>query len=255
MVTTLAAVEVHPAIESLEAGSPLAGIARRRFGGKSLLEWVVRRVSDAERLSGIVVIAGDDALSRQLCQHCPPDARVLLCKGHDALARFAEAARALPCEALVRLNVSHPFVDPDLIDRLIAEAEYSGCDYASYSFADGRPVIQSQLGVFAEWCRNDAIFRADRIASQPSDRAEATRFVYLRPDLFALKMIAVPPRLDRDDLRLAIHDEEDWEEIQTIFDALGPESIDWQYIASLVDRQPTMRARMARRNRQSAEVC
>jgi spore coat polysaccharide biosynthesis protein SpsF len=255
MVMTLAAVEVHPAIGPLEPGSPLAGMARRRFGGKSLLEWVVRRVSEADRLAGIVVLAGDDALSRQLCQHCPPDARVLLCKARDPLGRFAEAARALSCEALVRLNVSHPFVDPDLIDRLVTSAEFSGCDYASYSFADGRPVMQSHLGVFAEWCRADAIVRADRLATNPADRSEATRYLYLRPDLFALKMIAVPQRLDRNDLRLAIRDEEDWEELQTIFDALGPESLDWQYIASLIDRQPTMRARMARRNRRSAEVC
>ena len=60
------------AIEPLLAGSPLAGMARRRFGGKSLLEWVIRRVSEAERISGIVVLAGDDVFSRQLCEHCPP---------------------------------------------------------------------------------------------------------------------------------------------------------------------------------------
>ena len=76
-----------------------------------------------------------------------------------------------------------------------------------------------------------------------------------RPDLFSQKMLEVPPQLNRDDLRLAIHDEEDWEELQLILDALGPESLDWQYITSLLDRQPMIRARMAHRNRASAEVC
>jgi spore coat polysaccharide biosynthesis protein SpsF len=255
MVTTLAVVEAHPAIEPLSAGSPLAGMARRRFGGKSLLEWVIRRVSESERISGIVVLAGDDVFSRQLCEHCPPDARVLHCRAADPLGRLAEAARALPCQGIVRLNVSHPFVDPDLIDRLITAAETSGCDYAGFSFRDGRPVMQSKLGVFAEWCRTLAVQRAHRLAADPADRAEATRYLYSRPDLFSHHMIAVPSRLDRDDLRLAIDDEEDWEELQTILDALGPESLDWQYIAALLDRQPTMRARMARRNRRSAEVC
>jgi len=255
MLTTLAVVEVQPAIEQLAPSSPLAGIARRRFGGKSLLEWVVRRVSDADRLIGIVVLAGDDPLSHQLCEHCPPDIRVLHSAAPDPLGRLANAARTLPCDGLVRLNVSHPFVDPDLIDCLVAAAEHSECDYASFSFSDGRPVIESKLGVFAEWCRADAIGRADRLSKTSSDRAEATRFLYSRPDLFSLKMIAVPSRLDRDDLRLAIYDEEDWEELQTIFDALGPELLDWQYIASLVDRQPSMRARMARRNQESAGVC
>lgn len=255
MNVTLAVVEVHPAVEDLMAGSPLAGIARRRFGGKSLLDWVIRRASDAQTIRGIAVVAGHDSLAKKLCENCPPDARIFHCEAPDALGRLAEAVRQLPCQAVVRLNVSHPFVDPQLVDRLVTAAANSACDYASYAFDDGRPVVQSKLGVFAEWCHVDAILRADRIATSPADRAEATRFIYTRPDLFSLKMLEVPPQLNRDDLRLAIHDEEDWEELQLILDALGPESLDWQYITSLLDRQPTIRARMAHRNRASAEVC
>jgi len=255
MVTTWAVVEVHPAVENVQPGSPLAGIARRRFGGKSLLEWVVRRVSDAHRIGGIVVLAGNDSLARNLCIHCPPDAHVLYSSAADPLGRLAEVVRTVPCKAIVRLNVSHPFVDPDLIDRLIAAATSSGCDYASFCFSDGRPVIESRLGVFAEWCHADAVLRADRLATGPVDRANPTRLMYSRPDLFALKMMAVPPQLDREDMRLAIHDEEDWEEVQEILDALGPESLEWQYIASLLDRQPAIRARMAHRNRISAAAC
>jgi len=56
-------------------------------------------------------------------------------------------------------------------------------------------------------------------------------------------------------LRLAIHDEEDWEELQQILDALGPESLDWQYITALLDRQPIIRARMKQRNRAAAGAC
>src|SRR4051812_18433220 len=108
MATTLAVVEVQPAIEQLRPDSPLAGMARRRFGGKSLLEWVVRRISEANRLSGIVALAGDDSLSKRLCESCPPDARVILSDAPDALGRLVEVARKLPCDAIVRLNVSHP---------------------------------------------------------------------------------------------------------------------------------------------------
>jgi len=255
MVTTLAMIEVHPAVEELRPGSPLAGIARRRFGGKSLLEWVVRRVSEAERISSIVVLAGDDPLAKSLCANCPPDARVFHSSADDALGRLADAARTFPCQGLVRLNVSNPFIDPDLIDRLVAAAVSSGCEYASFSFADGRPVIASKLGVFAEWCHPGAVVRADELATHWSDRAEATRFLYSRPDLFSRHMIAVPPQLDRDDVRLAIHGEEDWEEVQEILDALGPESLDWQYITALLDRQPIIRARMKQRNRAAAGAC
>ncbi|MDX1947137.1 MAG: NTP transferase domain-containing protein [Pirellulaceae bacterium] len=253
MAKTLAVVELRPSVEQLRSDSPLAGIARRRFGGKTLLEWVVRRVSDAERVDGVVVLAGEDRLSRGLVEHCPPDVPVFHAPEADPLGRFAAVVRRMGCQAAIRLNVSHPFVDPALLDRLIAAATSGGtCDYAGYALADGRPVMQSKLGVFAEWCRGEAILLADRMAKTPADRADATRFLYSHPEVFALKLLAVPSQLDRDDLRLAIHDEEDWEHVQLILDALGPESLDWQVIANLLDRQPDIRERMARLNQAEA---
>jgi spore coat polysaccharide biosynthesis protein SpsF len=248
MDATLAVVEVWPAIQDLCSNAPLAGMARRRFGGKTLLEWVVRRVSEAQRVTEIVVLGADDALSTSLVQHCPPDVRVLLSSQPDALGRFADVVRRFKPDGLVRLSVSHPFVDPQLIDRLVA-AGAGGADYAAFRFSDGRPVIQSKLGVFTEWCDAKAVLRADRLASRAEDRAAPTHFLSTRPDLFNLRFVQAPAQLDRDDLRLAIQDEEDWEHVQLVLDALGPESLDWQYIAALIDRQPALRARMADRNR------
>lgn len=246
-------VEVQPAVADLAEGSPLAGIARRKFGGKTLLEWVVRRVSESERLAGVIVLAGEDSLSRGLVEGCPPDAHIMHASQADPLARFAAAVRQFHCRWAVRINVCNPFVDPELIDRLVTAVETGhGCDYASYGFSDGRPVTQSKLGVVAEWCRGEAVQLADRLARPGAERADATRFLYSHPEIFALKLIGVPPRLDRDDIRLAIQDEEDWEHVQMILDALGPESLDWQLIASLLDRQPRMREQMARRNRLEA---
>ena len=254
-------VEVQPALVSegpveLRERSPLAGMARRRFGGKTLLEWVVRRVSDSEHLAGVIVLAGDDSLSHSLVENCPPDAHVFHSARPDALGRFADAVRHCQCPAAVRLNVCHPFVDPDLIDRLIAAvASGNGCDYASYCFSDGRPVMESKLGVFAEWCRGEAVLLADRLARPGIERADATRFLYLHPEIFALRLVDVPRQLDRDDVRLAIHDEEDWEHVQIILDALGPESLDWQIITALLDRQPRIRERMASLNRAETGAC
>jgi spore coat polysaccharide biosynthesis protein SpsF (cytidylyltransferase family) len=249
-------VEVQPAVEGIADHSPLAGMARRRFGGKTLLEWVVRRMSDAERLNGVLVLAGDDAFSRSLVSQVPADVRVFHAVEADALGRFAAAVRYCQCSAALRLSVSQPFVDPILIDRLLSQvASANSCDYASFAFADGRPVMQSQLGVFAEWCRGEAVLLANRLARRESERNDATRFLHSHPEIFAIRLFPVPAQLDRDDVRLAIQDEEDWEHVQLILDALGPESLDWQFITALIDRQPMIRQRMARRNREEARAC
>ena len=103
----------------------------------------------------------------------------------------------------------------------------------------------SRLGVFAEWCRAGVVLRADREATKPDERSDVTRYVYSHPELFKLRLIPVPAQLDRGDLRLTIHVEEDWDHAQIILDALGPEALDWQRIAELLDHQPALRQRMA----------
>ena len=243
-------------------GGFVAGVAARRElpGDGSAASRCSNGSSGASRMRKASAASpcwrANDSLARKLCEGCPPDARVIHCEAADALGRLAEAVRKLPCQGVVRLNVSHPFVDP--------APDRSAGGRGRQRRAAITPAIRSAMGgpsCSRSWACLPSGATSMRccvpIGSRPTaaDRAETTRFIYSRPDLFSQKMIAVPPQLDRDDLRLAIHDEEDWEELQQILDALGPESLDWQYIASLLDRQPTIRARMANRNRAAAGVC
>jgi len=48
---------------------------------------------------------------------------------------------------------------------------------------------------------------------------------------------------------LTVDIEEDWDHALAIFEALGPEAMDWQRIAKLLDHQPDLRRRMAALNR------
>ena len=56
------------------------------------------------------------------------------------------------------------------------------------------------------------------------------------------------PLLDRDDLRLRIDREEDWDHLREITEAVDIQDCDWQRIAGLLDGQPALRKRMARLN-------
>ena len=117
---------------------------------------------------------------------------------------------------------------------------------------DGQPVILSPLGVFAEWCKATALLQADRQATAAEDREHITRFIYSHPDKFSLRLIPVPEELDRNDLRLTVAHDEDWEHLHTIYDALGHEGFEWRRIADLLHRNPAVLARMAHLNREFA---
>lgn len=249
MYRTLGLVEI-PSGAVAQDTSPRS-LADRRFAGKPLLEWVVRRVTDSQQLDGVVVVAGTDPRSREAAALTPSDVACYLSTESDALARFASAVRQFEADAIVRIRVGNPFVDPALIDRLITSAAAQpNCDYASYGSGKASAVL-SKVGLFAEWCSAESIYRADMNATDPRDREEVTRYIYSHPEKFILRIVPIPPQLDRDDLRLTVDLEEDWEHARVICDALGPESLDWQRIAGLLDAHPAIRERMAVLNRET----
>ena len=176
-------------------------------------------------------------------------------EGDDALARFAKALEQYPAEGVVRVRGDNVFIDPGLIDRLVTTAEsHPNCDYVSYCSRDGQPAILSPVSVYAEWFRSSALRKADRLARSPLDREHVTRYLYSHPEKFSLRLVPAPAEIDREDVRLTVDIEEDWEHALAIYDALGPERLDWQRIASLLDHQPALRSRMAVLNRVHARV-
>jgi spore coat polysaccharide biosynthesis protein SpsF len=252
MTSTLGIVEVPPvpSPRPVEGGLRVS-LAGRRFSGKSLLEWVVRRVTESLLLDQVAVVS-DEAQSAVVQRLTPPDVPVFFSDQPDALGRFAAASRQFDAGQLVRIPLSCPFVDPELIDRLVCTASANpGCDYIGYFSVDGRPAVLSKVGLFAEWYRAEAVRRADRLARSPADRVDPTRYIYSHPDEFQLRFIPVPAKLDRPDVRLMVDVEEDWELAQMILEALGPDGLDWQRIASLLDQQPALRERMAGLNEAS----
>jgi spore coat polysaccharide biosynthesis protein SpsF len=225
----------------------LKGKIARKLGGKSLLEWIVRRVSESTRLDGVVIVSCD-AESDALADLAPPDITFVPSSG-DVLATYAGLLRQRAAQNFVRVCADTPFIDPVLIDRLIRTADdHPHCDYIGYALRGGQPAIFSPLGIFAEWCRSDALQIASREAKDPLDRRQPTRYLCGHPERFRLRLIEAPAGLNRDDLRLTIASEEDWERTQAIYEALGPEGMDWQRVADLLDHHPAMSQRMAALN-------
>ena len=108
------------------------------------------------------------------------------------------------------------------------------------------------MGVYAEWFQTAALRRAAKSAKSPPDREHVTRYMYSHPEKFNIRLIPAPPEIDRDDVRLTVDIEEDWDHTLAIFDALGPDEVDWRRIVELLDHQPALRRRMAALNREYA---
>ena len=253
MLQTLGVVLFPHREPGRQGGSSAVSLAHRKIGGQQLLEWVIRRVTESQRLDGVIAVVGNGVEDTLVADQVPLDVPVYRGDHPDPLARVAGALREFSARSVVLVSADNPFVDPVLLDRLVSTAcDNPGVDYVSYRSGDGRPAIQSRLGLFAEWCTSAALRVADREASHARDRSKVTPYVYSHPERFTLRLLPMPVELDRQDVRLTIDVEEDWEHAEAIFDALGPESLDWQGIAGLLEQQPALRQRMALLNREAA---
>ena len=224
-------------------------LVNRRLGSHSLLEWVARRMTESMQLDGVIVLVG--SATEQIAELVPPDIPVFVGSQATASARFCKALEEYPARAVVRVRGDNPFVDPFLIDRLVVTAESGGdCDYAAYGSRDGQPAVSSPVGICAEWFRTEALRRAMRGNKSAGDPDDVTYPLHSQPEKFDVRLIPAPAEIDRDDVRLVVDIEEDWEHALAIFDALGPEEVSWQTIVELLDHQPALRRRMAVLNRE-----
>ncbi|MGA2799512.1 MAG: NTP transferase domain-containing protein [Thermoguttaceae bacterium] len=229
--------------------------AARKLGGRSVLEWVIRHVTESLRLDGVIVLVCDDADHRFMRNLVPADVPFFVGTKPDSLGRFSQALEQYATQDVIRIRGDHLFIDPSLIDRLVTTAaEHPQFDYISYCSRDGQPAILSPVGVYAEWIRASALHKAARHAKHPEEREHVTRFIYSHPEKFNIRLIPAPAEIDRDDVRLTVEMEEDWDHVLTIYEALGPDKMDWRRISHLLDQQPALRSRMAALNRDTVHA-
>jgi spore coat polysaccharide biosynthesis protein SpsF len=216
--------------------APLAGVP-------ALLR-IVERLGLASSLDAVVVVVPDgpvDEPLRGLCDahgidwHAGSE-RDVLDRFHGALERFAPRA-----ELVVRITADCPFVDPAIIDRLVALHRRRAVDYSSV--ATGALPRSSGLrrypdGLDAEAMTPDGLRVAWRDAEDPYEREHVTPFLYGRPDRFRLARLEAPD--DRGAERWTVDYPEDLEFVQAVYERLGPRMA-YDDILDLLDREPELR--------------
>jgi spore coat polysaccharide biosynthesis protein SpsF (cytidylyltransferase family) len=227
-------------------------LACRSLAGKPLIDWVLRRASDAELLQEIVVILPAGIGFESFRSAVPSGVTVYESDASDRLARLARCLDEFPARGVVNLRVDCPLLDPCLIDRLVSSVgNDQGIDYATfYSVRREREgwlqdLLRAQLGLFAEYFRADVLKELDRTLMSADQRRDFSSYVSAHPEQFVLRLVSLPPELDRGDLRLSLRHQDDWDHAEQIVDALGDEDLDWQQIVSLLQRHPHLRRRMA----------
>lgn len=211
----------------------------RRLEGKSVLEWVVRQMTDCQRLDGVVVVADEGAEGDLVRELTPTDVPVFSVKTEDTLDLLTQTLEQFSRDACVLIGADWPFLDPTIIDQLVRTAEIEKkCDYAAYQFMNeifsaGRP-----YGLFPEWYRRGTVLKIARKIDDPIHRQLPGTFFLDNQKDYNVELLPVPAGLDQQNaIRFTFDDEADWDDILDLHDALNLEVLDIQKIGSLLENR------------------
>jgi spore coat polysaccharide biosynthesis protein SpsF (cytidylyltransferase family) len=173
-------------IQARMGSTRLPGKILEPIEGRPLLAWTIAAVRAVPEVDDIVLATSDrpedDAVVEAMRDL---DVRVHRGSVHDVLRRVADAVRALEPDVVLRQTGDNPFVDPEVMSAQLVRLDEGPFDYVGIA---GLP-----LGIGGEAVRAEALWIADREATEPADREHVLPFVYARPERFAIGSLTEPP--------------------------------------------------------------
>lgn len=225
-------------VQARTGSTRLPGKVLRIVEGKSLLEHLVDRLQQCERINQIV-LATTDKESDQAIVDIAQKLGVGWFQGSEenVLSRYLGAAQAYEADIIVRVTSDCPLIDPETIDQVVNLYTKSNVDYASNTIARTYP-----RGLDTEVFSLEALFKADALAVEGPNREHVTLYMYRHPDTFKLTNLAAPAVLSRPDLRLCVDTQEDFDLIAAIYSELYREGeiINIRDVIALIDSKPEL---------------
>jgi len=213
------------------------------FQGQGVFEILLQRFVAHYGKEHVILATTDQPQDDQLVQVCT-DSQVRVYRGSesDVVERFIGAAGE--SKHIVRVCCDNPFLDLNSLDELIAFYFNNTCDYASFQFSNGRPVIKSHIGVFCEMFTSEAL---QRVAASTDDmlyREHVTNYMYAHPDLFTCAWKALPDYIDgRFDMRFTLDTLEDFKLLQGLYAEFNG-AIELKQLIEFVDSNPSLKDSM-----------
>ena len=200
----------------------LPGKVLMPLAGRPMLWHIVDRLRHAPGVASVGVATSDKDADEPLRAFCR-DAGILVFAGdeRDVLDRFYRAAVEFGGDPIVRITADCPFVDPELVGKLLAmyqAGEYDHVGVATGAVAFKYAGSRYPDGLDAECIRLAALERAQREASEASDREHVTPFLYRVDGRFRNGMLLADE--DHGALRWTVDHPADFAVVTKVYEAL-----------------------------------
>jgi spore coat polysaccharide biosynthesis protein SpsF len=222
-------------VQARMGSTRLSGKVLMDIGGQTTLARVVARLSRAERISQIVIATTTSPLDDAIVTEAERNG-IAVFRGseQDVLSRYLHAAEQFRADAIVRITSDCPLIDPEVVDRVIAEELSAEVDFASNCIHRTYP-----RGLDTEAFTLDALRRADDISDRPHQREHVTSIFYERPDLFRVR--SVTEGQDYTCYRWTLDTSEDLQLIRATYSHFdNRDDFGWEDVIYLMEQHPEL---------------
>lgn len=153
----------------------------------------------------------------------------------DVLFWFTECAKLYELDGVFRVCADNPLIQLSLMYPIKAHAITEKYDYISFERA-----MQRHEGFFLEYISTNALEKANKKAT--IDREHVTKYIYEHPSDFNLKILPIPPELNKVDLRLTVDTKADFKIARLVYSFVGENH--WLYVANWCYNQPEILKKM-----------
>ena len=216
-------------LQARMGSSRLPGKVLASLGTSTVLEELLRRLAQSERLDAVVVATTE----------LPEDDRVVAVaqsrgvpwfRGStgDVLDRYWRAAEAFGAAVVVRLTADNPLVSGAFVDSCVDRFLASDPPVDYLNTMDGGTLPQ---GLAVEVMSREALERAWTTATRPEHREHVTLFIREHRDQFQLSYVRSP--VDHSDLRWTIDTQADLDAMRALYTrlCLDTQERSWEEIA------------------------
>lgn len=208
------------------------------IAGKPMLEWVIKRVSEAPEIQDIILATTRDEYDDELVDWATNIVGLECFRGStmDVLDRYYHCADFYKAELIVRVTADDPLKDPKIISKGIKYFDVvKNLDYCSNTIIPSYPEgLDIEVFTFA------ALEHAWKMSKLLSEREHVTPFIWKNPKRFNIKNFSYHRNLS--DWRWTVDKQEDVKFMQLILEKYKDKPlVDFEEIISYLEKNPWIR--------------
>lgn len=232
-------VSVVAVVQARYGSSNLPGKVLQPLAGTPMLTGILARLERARSVD-VVVVATTESAEDDPVAGVAADSGVDVYRGavYDVLDRIRGAVKMVPdATTVVRVSADCPFVDPMLVDEVVAALDDAGADVATNRLPP--PYLRTYPeGLDVEACTVAALDAAWLEAKSPQHREHTLSYLYDNPDRFRVAVVELQDDLSR--YRWTVDSMQDLAVAQALADRLVPGSYDWTQVLAVAQQLPEL---------------